>query len=138
ESPIVLVLDDLHWAGMPELLLLKHVIRSAEPMRLLVIGTYRDTDLSRTHPLTAVLADLRRESGVERMALHGLDDAAVETLVAAVARHDLDEPLIALAHAVRRETEGNPFFIGEVIRHLAESGALFEEGGRWTYRGAIA
>src|SRR6185369_7007184 len=49
-----------------------------------------------------------------------------------------DEPLIALAHAVRRETEGNPFFIGEVIRHLGESGVLFEEGGRWTYRGPIA
>ncbi len=137
ESPIVLVLDDLHWAGAPELLLLKHLVRSAEPMRLLVIGTYRDTDLSRTHPLTAVLADLRRESGVERVALHGLDDAAVETLVAAVARHDLDDALVALAHAIRRETEGNPFFIGEVIRHLSESGALFQEGGRWTYRGAI-
>ncbi len=138
ESPIVLVLDDLHWAGAPELLLLKHLVRSAEPMRLLVIGTYRDTDLSRTHPLTAVLADLRRESGVERVALHGLDDAAVETLVAAVARHDLDDALVALAHAIRRETEGNPFFIGEVIRHLSETGALFQEGGRWTYRGAIA
>jgi hypothetical protein len=57
--------------------------------------------------------------------------------VAAVARHDLDEALLALAHAVRRETEGNPFFIGEVIRHLSESGALFEEDGRWTYRGEI-
>ncbi len=138
ERPLVLVLEDLHWAGAPELLLLKHLIRSAEPMRLLVISTYRDTDLSRTHPLTPMLADLRREAGVERVSLHGLDDTAVETLVAAVARHELDEALVALAHAVRRETEGNPFFIGEVIRHLSESGALFEENGRWTYRGAIA
>src|SRR6185369_2625244 len=138
DRPLVLVLDDLQWAAAPELLLLKHLVRSAEPMRLLVIGTYRDTDLSRTHALTPVLADLRREGGVERIALQGLDDAAVETLVAAVARHDLDAALIALAHAVRRETEGNPFFIGEVIRHLGESGALFEEGGRWTYRGPIA
>jgi len=134
ESPIVLVLDDLHWAGAPELLLLKHLVRSAEPLRLLVIGTYRDTDRSRTHPLTAVLADLRKEVGVERIALHGLDDAAMEALVAAVARHALDDALAALAHAIRRETEGNPFFIGEVIRHLSESGALFQEGGRWTYR----
>src|SRR5262245_33678811 len=138
ESPIVLVLDDLHWAGAPELLLLKHLVRSAEPLRLLVIGTYRDTDLSRTHPLTAVLADLRKEVGVERIALHGLDDAAMEALVAAVARHALDDALAALAHAIRRETEGNPFFIGEVIRHLSESGALFQEGGRWTYRGDVA
>jgi class 3 adenylate cyclase len=138
ESPIVLVLDDLHWAVAPELLLLKHLVRSVEPMRLLVIGTYRDTDLSLIHPLTALLADLRKESGVERVSLHGLDDAAVEALVAAVARHELDDPLIELARVVRRETEGNPFFIGEVIRHLGESGALFQEGGRWTYRGDIA
>ena len=59
DAPIVLVLDDLHWAGAPELLLLKHIIRSAEPMRLLIIATYRDTDLTRTHPLTSMLADLR-------------------------------------------------------------------------------
>ena len=134
----MLVLDDLHWAVAPELLLLKHLVRSAEPMRLLVIGTYRDTDLSRTHPLTAMLADLRKESGVERLSLHGLDDDAVEALVTAVARHELDDALVALARVVRRETEGNPFFIGEVIRHLTESGALFQERGRWTYRGAIA
>lgn len=138
ERPLVLVLDDLHWAGAPEVLLLKHLVRSSEPMRVLVIGTYRDTDLARTHPLTAALADLRREVGVERLALHGLDDAAVEALVVAAARHELDERLVALAHAIRRETEGNPFFIGEVIRHLAESGALFQEDGRWTYRGEIA
>jgi tetratricopeptide (TPR) repeat protein len=137
ESPIVLVLDDLQWAGAPELLLLKHLVRSAAPMRLLVIGTYRDTDLARTHPLTAVLADLRREVGVERASLHGLDDAAMEALVAAVARHELDAALRELAHAIGRETEGNPFFIGEVVRHLAESGVLLQEGGRWTYRGTI-
>jgi class 3 adenylate cyclase len=138
ESPIVLVLDDLHWAVAPELLLLKHLVRSVEPMRLLVIGTYRHTDLSRTHPLTALLADLRTESGVERVSLHGLDDDAVDALVAAVTRHELDDALIALARVVRRETEGNPFFMGEVVRHLIESGALFQERGRWTYRGAIA
>jgi class 3 adenylate cyclase/tetratricopeptide (TPR) repeat protein len=138
ESPIVLVLDDLHWAVAPELLLLKHLVRSVEPMRLLVIGTYRDTDLSRTHPLTAMLADLLKESGVERVSLHGLDDDAVEALVAAVARHELDDALVALARVVRRETEGNPFFMGEVVRHLIESGALFQEHGRWTYRGATA
>src|SRR5262249_2307360 len=134
ESPIVLVLDDLPWAGAPEVLLLKNLVPSPRPLQLLLNAPYRDTDLSRTHPLPAVLADLRKESGVERIALHGLDDAAMEALVAAVARHALDDALVALAHAIRRETEGNPFFIGEVIRHLSESGALFQEGGRWTYR----
>ena len=65
-----------------------------------------NSDLSRTHPLTAVLADLRREARVERVSLHGLDAAAVEAVLGAAARHELDESLVALAHAVQRETEG--------------------------------
>ena len=138
DAPIVLVLDDLHWAGAPELLLLKHIIRSAEPMRLLIIATYRDTDLTRTHPLTSMLADLRRESGVERLALRGLDDAAVVALVQAAAGHDLPEAGVALAHALHRETEGSPFFITEILRNLTESGAVFRDGERWTYKGDIA
>ena len=92
QQPIVLILDDLHWAGAPELLLLKHILRTAMPLRLLIVGTYRDTDLTRTHPLTAALADFRREAGVERLALHGLDEAAVVGLVTAAAGHDLTSP----------------------------------------------
>ena len=64
-SAVAVALDDLQWARAPELLLLKHIVRSTMPLHLLIIGTYRDTDLSRTHPLTAVLADLHRESGIE-------------------------------------------------------------------------
>ncbi|MBV9337946.1 MAG: AAA family ATPase, partial [Solirubrobacterales bacterium] len=59
--PVLLVLDDLHWAARPTLLMLRHLLRSREPMRLLVLGTYRDTELDRAHPLAQVLADLRRE-----------------------------------------------------------------------------
>jgi hypothetical protein len=61
QRPIMLILDDLQWAGIPELLLIKHILRSAMSMDLLVLGTYRDTELSRTHPLASVLADLHRE-----------------------------------------------------------------------------
>src|SRR5262249_62393631 len=67
-----------------------------------------------------------------------LKDARGERGGPAVARHEVDDALVALAHGVRRETEGNPFFIGEVIRHLVESGALFQADGRWTYRGDVA
>jgi predicted ATPase len=108
------------------------------PLRLLVIGTYRDTDLTRTHPLTAALADFRRESGVERLALHGLDEAAVVDFVTAAAGHELAEPGVALARTLQQETEGSPFFIGEILRHLSESGAIFQEGDRWTFKGDIA
>ena len=62
ESPLLLVLDDLHWAAKPTVLLLRHVLRSSEPLRMLVVGTYRDTDIGRGHPLTEFLADLRRST----------------------------------------------------------------------------
>jgi len=138
EAPIVLILDDLQWAGTPELVLLKHVLRSPMPLRLLIVVTYRDTDLTRTHPLTAALADLRRETGVERIALHGLDEAAVVALMTAAAGHELEQPGLVLAHAIHEETEGSPFFIGEILRQLSESGAIFQEENRWTYKGDIA
>ncbi len=95
-DPVILVLDDVHWADKPSLLLLRHVLRSGSPMRLLVLGTYRDTDLDRTHPLSEVLADLRRESGVTRLDLAGLDSSEVAALMEATAGHDLDEPALAL------------------------------------------
>jgi class 3 adenylate cyclase/tetratricopeptide (TPR) repeat protein len=121
-APILVVLDDLHWADKPSLVLLRHVIRSQRDAALLVVATYRETDLSRTHPLAEVLADLRRESRVERVLLRGLDRADLAALVASRAQQ---EPL-------HTETEGNPFFVEEVLRHLVETGALRREGDRWT------
>jgi class 3 adenylate cyclase len=131
-APALLVLDDLHWAGKPALLLLRHLARSPEPMALLVIATYRDTDLARTHPLTTMLADLRREPGVERLALRGLDAEGVRALVEAAAGTELGEPGRALSAAIARETEGNPFFVQEILRHLVETGAVRRDAdGRW-------
>ena len=131
-DPVILVLDDVHWADKPSLLLLRHILRAGTPMRLLVLATYRDTDLDRTHPLADVLAHLRREPGVTRLDLVGLDEAEVMALMETAAGHDLDEPGVALARAVQQETEGNPFFVGEVLRHLAESGTIVQRDGRWT------
>jgi class 3 adenylate cyclase len=137
QSPVMLILDDLQWASTPELLLLKHISRSAMPMHLLVIGTYRDSELSRIHPLTAVLADLRREIGIERIALRGLDENGVVDFVTAAAGHDLDGAQLALARLIGRDTEGSPLYVGEVLRNLAESGAVFRQGERWTVSGDI-
>lgn len=133
ERPLALVLDDLHWAAKPTLLLLKHILRSSsQPQpRLLIIGTYRDTELDRAHPLSAMLADLRRDPTVQRLALRGLDLAGVEAFIAGAAGHELEDPGRALARAVHAETEGNPFFVGEVLRHLGESGAVYQRDGRW-------
>ncbi|MGH7894406.1 MAG: ATP-binding protein, partial [Candidatus Binatia bacterium] len=131
-APVLLVLDDLHWAGKPALLLLRHLVRSPDPAALLVVVTYRDTDLGRTHPLTEVMADLRREAGVERVPLRGLDGEGVRAMVEAAAGMSLAEPGRALAAVIARETEGNPFFVQEILRHLVETGALRRGAdGQW-------
>jgi class 3 adenylate cyclase len=130
-APVVVVLDDLHWADKPTVLLLQHLVATLEAAEVLVVGTYRDSDLTASHPLTEGLAVLRRETAVERIAIGGLDDEGVVALVEGLAGHPLDGEGIALAHAVRRETDGNPFFTAELFRHLVETGAVRQEAGRW-------
>jgi class 3 adenylate cyclase/tetratricopeptide (TPR) repeat protein len=138
-EPVVLILDDLHWADGPTLSLLRHVVTAGASMRVLVVGAYRDSELSREHPLTALLADLHRERGVRRLKLTGLQVGDVVALMEAAAGHELDEDGRALAREIARETAGNPFFAGELLRHLAESGATVrQEGGRWRLVGDVA
>ncbi len=132
QIPVLLVLDDLQWAEKPTLLLLRHVVRSPEPMRLLIIGTYRDTDLDRSHPLAEVLADLRRDLGVERLALDGLDVAGITELMTNAAGDRMDLRVEELAHLLWSETEGNPFFVQEILLSLVESGRLVQRDGVWT------
>ena len=130
--PVLVVLDDLHWAARPTLLMLRHLLRHREPMRLLVLGTYRDTELDRAHPLSQVLADLRREPvQVERLRLRGLDADAVSAYVAATGGQADETGSVEFSHTLYESTEGNPFFIGEVLRHLVESGLARHENGRW-------
>ncbi len=129
--PLVLLLDDLHWADKPTLLMLRHIVRSAEAAALMVVGTYRETDLDRQHPLTEVLADLRREPGHERILLRGLDVAETEALLQTVAPHEVSPGTQAFAEAVHRETEGNPFFLHEIVQHFKETGTIYERDGLW-------
>jgi class 3 adenylate cyclase len=136
EAPLLLVLDDLQWAAKPTLLLLRHIVRTGEH-RLLIVGTYRDTELSRTHPLSGLLADLRRDGEAERIALTGLDAAGVAAFLEQAAGNELSEDDWELARAIHGETEGNPFFVGEVVRHLVESGAVVRRDGRWVTEAPI-
>jgi DNA-binding SARP family transcriptional activator/tetratricopeptide (TPR) repeat protein len=126
--PVLLALDDLHWADLPSLRLLAHVLRDTRPARVVVVATYRETELGRGHPLARALADLRRDRLVERVALSGLDGDAASGLIAGWVGADASAGLVG---AVHDETGGNPFFIEEVLRHLLESGALELDGGRW-------
>ncbi len=136
-APVLLVLDDLHWAAKPTLLLVRHLARSDAVASLLVVGTYRDTDLGRAHPLADMLADFRREVPTERISLQGLDGDEVAEFLAAAAGHELDADGERLARRVHAETEGNPFFLSQVLNHLAESGVVVQEDGHWV-RGPAA
>jgi class 3 adenylate cyclase/tetratricopeptide (TPR) repeat protein len=130
-EPLLVVLDDLQWAAKPTLLLLRHVARSSDPMRLLLLGTYRDTELDRAHPLMELTADLRRDGTLECLSLSGLDPSGVVAFVEQTAGHTLETEEVALAQAIHDETDGNPFFVEEVLRHLAETGAVLQRDGRW-------
>jgi hypothetical protein len=131
-QPVVLVLDDLQWADKGTLLLLRSLGAAEQSMRVLVLGTYRDSELSRSHPLLETLAALRRQGGVSRIELTGLDDSGVVSFMEAAAGQTLDGAGIGLAHAVYRETDGNPFFVSELLRHLSETGAIHQDAtGRW-------
>jgi class 3 adenylate cyclase len=131
-QPVVVVLDDLQWADKASLQLLRHLTASEHTMRVLVLGTYRDSELSRSHPLLETLAALRRQHGVGRVELAGLDDTVVMALMEATAGRSLDNAAVGLAHALYRETDGNPFFVNEVLIHLAETGAISQaNSGRW-------
>lgn len=133
ERPVVLVVDDLQWADTASLQLLRHVVGEDPGLGLLVLGTFRDTEVSAGHPLVDALAALWRMERVTRVDLQGLDDRGVVDLLEATAGHELDEPGVELAHALYRETDGNPFFLSEVLRHLVETGALYRDDttGRW-------
>jgi DNA-binding SARP family transcriptional activator len=127
----LLVLDDLHWATRPTLALLRHLLRSDDVGDLLIVGTYRDTDVARSHPLVEALSDLRREVAVTRVDLLGLDVDGVVHYMEATAGQSLDRDDRRLASVVHRETSGNPFFLVEMFRHLVEAGAVFRADGRW-------
>ncbi len=119
--PLLVVLDDLHWADKPTLLLLRHMLRLTDPARLMLLGIFRDVDVDPDHPFVELVADMRRERRFERLALEGLDEAETDELVAA----RLDATASAgFVRGLRSQTEGNPFFIEEALRSLVQSRAV--------------
>ena len=98
-------IDDLHWADKPTLSLLRHVVRGSEPAALLLIGTYRESEVVAGHPLGELLADLRREPAVTRFVAAGLEPGEVGTLIAALSAASVPS---SLARTSRREHGGQP------------------------------
>jgi DNA-binding SARP family transcriptional activator len=125
----LLVVDDLHWADQSTLLLLRHLARSEEPMRVLIVATYRRAELPPAHPLIDVLADLSSDPRVHRMPLEGLDIAGVHGMLCGVGSGVLDETAVELGHLLWSETAGNPLFLQEILRSLVESAVLRDNDG---------
>ena len=117
DRPMVLMLDDLHWADEPSLRLLKYATSEVGSSGLLVVGTYRDVELGRHHPLARILGEL----GGTRITLRGLSVEAISRYIEMTAGA---KPPPGLAEAVHDQTEGNAFFVGEVVRLLASEGRL--------------
>jgi DNA-binding CsgD family transcriptional regulator len=128
---LLLVLEDLHDADQGTLDLLIHVARALNrPVTagphgggagLMVIGTYRDVEVERSHPLSAALAELRRAAPVERIRLTGLSAEETRQVVEAIAGAGMSA---GLSRALHQQTEGNPLFVQEVARHLVEEGGV--------------
>jgi eukaryotic-like serine/threonine-protein kinase len=119
ERPLLVVLEDLHWADRPSLLLLEFLARELEGSCVLVVGTYRDTELGRRHPLSQTLGELSGQGLAERIRLGGLSEQEVGRFIAMQAGY---EPPHALVTAVQRQTDGNPFFVSETLHLLATDG----------------
>ena len=124
DTPWLIFLDDLHWADKPTLQLLGFLARELTDMRVLVVGTYRDTELARTHPLSEALAELNRESGFLRVGLRGLSQPEVADYIAVRANV---EPAASVLARIYDETAGNPYFLTEIVNLMAEEGTLTSE-----------
>jgi class 3 adenylate cyclase len=134
-APVVLVLDDLHWADGGTIAMLRHVARFLPGQRTQVLGAYRDVELDRQHPLADALAALRREAEYERILVKGLDEGDIRALLTDIAEQDVPDEFV---QAINSETDGNPFFIREVLNHLAEEGKIYQQDGRWASDVSIA
>ncbi len=125
-APVLLVLDDLQWADRPTLLLLRHLARSARAGRVLVLGAYRATEAG-INGFADALSEMRHDRLVAQIQLDGLTEPETAELVQLRAGR---RPTPAFSHALHAETEGNPFFVEEIIRHLAEAGVQTDRASK--------
>ena len=127
-GPLVLALDDLQWADRSSLAFMEHLAARIASMPILVVGTFRDTALQLEHPLAIVLERLHHDHTASRESLRPLSMDAVNEMLRTLSG---TEPPGDVVRTVYRETDGNPLFVEEVYRHLAEERRLFDDGGAW-------
>jgi len=126
---LLIFLDDLHWADSGTLQLLHYLLRHLRHDRVLILIAYREVELDRSHPLAEAIVEWNRERRPVRLALGRLSPEESAALLASLFQAETVSP--EFVEAIQRETEGNPFFIEEVVKALIESGVVYREDGRW-------
>jgi tetratricopeptide (TPR) repeat protein/regulation of enolase protein 1 (concanavalin A-like superfamily) len=127
-APLLLVLEDAHWADSGTLSLLRHLARHTRHQRVLIVATYREVELDQARPFHEVLLDLNRERLATRLKLPRLDRGQTEELLAVLFDEEITPEFL---DGIYRESEGNPFFVEEMCKALVESGELWYADGRW-------
>src|SRR5246500_5344077 len=136
DRPIALILDDLHWAQLPTLAMLEHVLIGCADVRMLVVATFRTTEPDRSDELTTRLAELHRFDGVRRLDLAGLDTEAIAEFVRRTQQMTPASARTAAA-LLRDKTGGNPFFLTELVNDLEMRGGLATLGVQQTVPASI-
>jgi ABC-type oligopeptide transport system substrate-binding subunit len=127
-APLLLVLEDAHWADSGTLFLLRHLARHSRHQRVMLVATYREVELDEARPLHEMLLDLNRERLAIRLKLTRLGREETGELLTVLFAQEITPEFL---DGIYRETEGNPFFIEEVVKALVESEKLYHQGGRW-------
>jgi DNA-binding CsgD family transcriptional regulator/tetratricopeptide (TPR) repeat protein len=122
-KPLVLIVDDLHWADTTSLLFLEYLATELEQSHIMALGSYRDVDVSRRHPLSQTLGHLIREQLFKRVQLRGMSSEEVEQFIEIASETSVSSEVVDAVHS---RTEGNPLFVTEVVRLLEQEG--FVEG----------
>ncbi len=130
-GPLVLLLDDLHWADRGTVAMLSHVAHFVAANSILLLGAYRDAEVDRKHPLTAALAGMSRVRNFESLTLDGLKREELADLLGLIGDQGAPENLVK---ALGEATDGNPLFIRELLLDLFEKGEILREGKGWSSR----
>jgi predicted ATPase len=128
-QPMLLIFEDLHWADDSTCILIRHLADRLRESPVLIVGTYRDDELDANRPFNRTLQELTRERLIEEVVLKCLDKTGVQHIIEGRAGKTAPAELVDL---VFDETEGNPFFVEEVLRHLEEEGKLYDKNGEFT------
>jgi len=128
KTPILLAIDDAHWADSGTLAMMQHLVRRCRRSRVMVLITYREVELDEALPFHEIMLAMSRETSPTRVKLSRFTIDQTKNLLATIFAEEITPEFLT---AIHRETEGNPFFIEEVSKSLVESGKVYFEGGRW-------